>query len=153
MGSVPTTRPAAEKRSPKPALQFREATKQFRTRRFAGPTSHAEQLQQLRMVHLTDMHVGRVTPMKFQYAAVELTNRAKPDLVAITGDFVCHSQRYLDALIDVVRRIDAPVAKSMRGGTWSANASIVYPGLRNKFLVSDSDLFTTLGFRCAWPAD
>ncbi|MEQ9322700.1 MAG: metallophosphoesterase [Polyangiaceae bacterium] len=109
MGSVPTTRPAAEKRSPKPALQFREATKQFRTRRFAGPTSHAEQLQQLRMVHLTDMHVGRVTPMKFQYAAVELTNRAKPDLVAITGDFVCHSQRYLDALIDVVRRIDAPV--------------------------------------------
>ena len=52
-----------------------------------------------------------------------------------------------------VCRIDAPVAKSMRGGTWSANASIVYPGLRNKFLVSDSDLFTTLGFRCAWPAD
>lgn len=109
MGSPPTTRPAEGDRPRKPALQFREATKQFRTRRFAGPQSHAEQLQQLRMVHLTDLHVGRVTPMKFQYAAVELTNRAQPDLVAITGDFVCHSQRYLDALTDVIRRIDAPV--------------------------------------------
>ncbi|HHH31739.1 MAG TPA: formylglycine-generating enzyme family protein [Polyangiaceae bacterium] len=48
--------------------------------------------------------------------------------------------------------VDSPLAKSMRGGAWSANASVVYSGLRNKYLVGDSDLFTTLGFRCVWPA-
>jgi len=47
--------------------------------------------------------------------------------------------------------IDDPEARSMRGGTWSANASVVYPGLRNKYLLSGLDLFTTLGFRCVWP--
>lgn len=47
--------------------------------------------------------------------------------------------------------IEAPEARSMRGGTWSANAAIVYPGLRSRYLVSGGDLFTTLGFRCVWP--
>ena len=68
-----------------------------------------EKLSHLRVAHLTDLHVGAVTPMRIQHAAVDLTNRAHPDLIAITGDFVCHSQRYLDALGDVVSRFNAPV--------------------------------------------
>lgn len=63
----------------------------------------------LRVAHLTDLHVGRVTPMKVQFAAVDMTNMEHPDLVVITGDFVCHSQRYLDELYEVVRRFEAPV--------------------------------------------
>jgi predicted MPP superfamily phosphohydrolase len=47
--------------------------------------------------------------MKVQRAAVELTNRERPDLVVLTGDFVCHSQLYLDQLEEVVRAFDAPV--------------------------------------------
>lgn len=82
----------------------------IRLRRFAGTQIHAEQLATpLRIAHLTDIHVGRVTPMKVQQAAVELTNAQKPDLVVITGDFVCHSQEYLDALTEVVRGFEAPV--------------------------------------------
>jgi predicted MPP superfamily phosphohydrolase len=68
-----------------------------------------EKLSHLRVAHLTDLHVGAITPMRVQHAAVDLTNRAHPDLVAITGDFVCHSQRYLDALGDLVSRFNAPV--------------------------------------------
>lgn len=79
-------------------------------RRFAGPRRHAEQLTKpLRIAHLTDQHVGRVTPMRVQRAAVELANAQKPDLVVLTGDFVCHSQLYLDALEEVVSGFDAPV--------------------------------------------
>lgn len=79
-------------------------------RRFAGPSIHAEQLgTQLKIAHLTDLHVGRVTPMRVQKHAVELTNAQKPDLVVITGDFVCHSQDYLDALTEVIRGFEAPV--------------------------------------------
>lgn len=78
-------------------------------RRFAGPQVHAEQLDHVRLVHLTDLHVGRVTPYAVQLAAVERANAERPDLVVITGDFVCHSQRYLDQLVDVIGRFDAPV--------------------------------------------
>ena len=78
-------------------------------RRFAGTAIHAQQLDHLRVAHLTDLHVGRVTPMAVQHEAVRLTNAAKPDLVVITGDFVCHSQLYLDALAEVITRFEAPV--------------------------------------------
>lgn len=67
------------------------------------------QLESLRIAHVTDIHVGRITPMEVQYAATELVNAEQPDLVVMTGDFVCHSQRWLDALSDVVGRYDAPV--------------------------------------------
>ena len=77
-------------------------------RRFAGAAAHHE-LSHLRVAHLTDLHVGTVTPMRVQYAAAELTNRARPDLIALTGDFVCHSQRHLDELEDAVSRFEAPV--------------------------------------------
>lgn len=70
---------------------------------------HAERVGHVRIAHLTDLHVGRVTPMRLQMLAVEMTNREKPDLVAITGDFVCHSQAFLADLEEVVRGFDAPV--------------------------------------------
>ena len=79
-------------------------------RRFAGPTIHTQQLQTpLRIVHLTDLHVGRVTPMRVQTAAIALTNAQEPDLVVITGDFVCHSQEYLEELGALMRSLKAPV--------------------------------------------
>jgi len=81
----------------------------IRVRRFAGPAAHVEKLDHLRIAHLTDLHVGRITPMRIQYAAAANTNATKPDLVVITGDFVCHSQLFLDELTDVIARFEAPV--------------------------------------------
>ena len=78
-------------------------------RRFAGPDVHAEQLSHLRVVHLTDMHFGRVTPARVQERAVALTNAEQPDLVVITGDFVCHSQMYLDQMMATLAKVDAPI--------------------------------------------
>jgi uncharacterized protein len=78
-------------------------------RRFAGPSAYVERIAPVRIAHLTDLHVGRVTPMAVQRAAVALTNAEKPDLVVITGDFVCHSLLYLDQLEEVVRGFCAPV--------------------------------------------
>ena len=81
----------------------------IQVRRFAGPSAYASELEHLRIAHLTDLHVGRVTPFAVQRAAVELTNREDPDLVVITGDFVCHSQLYLDQLAEVIQGFQAPV--------------------------------------------
>jgi len=78
-------------------------------RRFAGPVAYLDQISHLRIAHLTDQHVGRITPMGVQRAAVEMTNGEKPDLILLTGDFVCHSQAYLDQLTEVVSAFRAPV--------------------------------------------
>ena len=78
-------------------------------RRFAGPATYRSQVSHLRIAHLTDQHVGRITPFEVQRTAVEMTNAEQPDLVLLTGDFVCHSQLYLDQLTEVVRRFQAPV--------------------------------------------
>ncbi len=77
-------------------------------RRFAGPTAYAIAMDPIRVAHLTDLHVGRVTPMHVHEEAVRITNTAKADLVVITGDFVCHSQKFLDELHAVVSAIEAP---------------------------------------------
>jgi predicted MPP superfamily phosphohydrolase len=77
-------------------------------RRFAGPSAYAEAMDPVRVAHLTDLHVGRVTPMRIHEEAVRLTNAARPDIVVITGDFVCHSQKFLDELYAVISAIEAP---------------------------------------------
>lgn len=79
------------------------------TRRFAGHVDYSDKLAHLRVAHLTDQHVGRVTPHGAQMRAVELTNAQDPDLIVLTGDFVCHSQAFLDELSEVIRAFDAPV--------------------------------------------
>lgn len=77
-------------------------------RRFRGHDLHRQQLQHVRVAHLTDLHFGRVTPLAVQQAAVELVNAQAPDVVVVTGDFVCHSQLYLDQLIETLGRLRAP---------------------------------------------
>ena len=90
----------SRKRAPKPPP--------IEVRRFAGPGAYVGALDGLRVAHLTDLHVGRVTPMSVQREAVNLANAAEPDLTVITGDFVCHSQRYLAELTEVVSGINGP---------------------------------------------
>lgn len=91
-------------------LAWFDTSAQIEVRRFAGPAAYAEQLSTpLRIAHVTDIHVGRITPMKVQRAAVELVNAAQPDLVCITGDFVCHSQMFLDQLGELIHGYVAPV--------------------------------------------
>ena len=83
--------------------------KTFELRRFAGPMAHADALRRpIRVAHLTDLHVGLVTPAKVLMTAVDMVNQEQPDLVVITGDFVCYSQVYLEALPGVVSAFDAP---------------------------------------------
>jgi uncharacterized protein len=85
-----------------------EAPYGIQLRRFAGPQAYRHEIGHLRLAHLTDLHVGRITPFAVQRAAVEMANAQHPDLVVLTGDFVCHSQLYLDQLIEVVSGFSAP---------------------------------------------
>lgn len=95
---LPTERP--------PAPRWRPSPIELRT--FAGPRAFVGTLDGLRIAHMTDLHVGRVTPMAVQREAIARINATQPDLVVLTGDFVCHSQHYLDALTELMASIQAP---------------------------------------------
>lgn len=78
-------------------------------RRFAGHQRHASRYDApIRVAHLTDLHFGRVTPLSVQRAAIDHANASNADLVVLTGDFVCHSQDYFDALEQELSRLKAP---------------------------------------------
>jgi uncharacterized protein len=99
-------------------------------RHFAGHATHHDHFDSpLRVVHLTDQHVGRVTPMRVQMEAVAKANAEKPDLIALTGDFVCHSQAHLDDLTEVIKAFDAPVFAVLGNHDWWSGAGPVVRAL------------------------
>jgi predicted MPP superfamily phosphohydrolase len=116
-------------------------------RHFAGPDCFVGQLDGLRIAHLTDIHVGRVTPMAIQNAAVALTNEASPDLVVITGDFVCHSQKYLDQLEALVRGFKAPVIGVLGNHDYWSGATEVRAALKRGGVEVLDNAHTTITLR------
>ncbi len=93
-------------------FKFNEASRwfsQLRLRHFAGHAIYKESLSTpLRIAHLTDQHVGRVTPMRVQKEAIKLALEQNPDLVVLTGDFVCHSELFLEDLSEIMKLITTP---------------------------------------------
>jgi uncharacterized protein len=60
-----------------------------------------------RIVHISDFHLdGWMTPERLE-RLVDLVNEQKPDLVAITGDFVAVSVDYISGLPGPLRRLKA----------------------------------------------
>ena len=100
-------------------------------RRFAGPATYRSQVSHLRIAHLTDLHVGRITPFEVQRTAVEMTNAEHPDLVLLSGDFVCHSQLYLDQLAEVIRLFQAPVIAVLGNHDYWSGADEVEKALQH----------------------
>jgi predicted MPP superfamily phosphohydrolase len=101
-------------------------------RRFAGHASHMEHFDDapLRIVHLTDQHVGRVTPISVQTDVIQLTNAEQPDIVVVSGDFVAHSQAYLDDLTELMRGLRAPVFAVLGNHDYWCGADAVAGALR-----------------------
>jgi predicted MPP superfamily phosphohydrolase len=66
-------------------------------------------LDGLRIVHLSDIHVGGAMNRQRLLQVVELTNRCDPELVLHTGDFLTHRSGDFDApLYEALARVQAP---------------------------------------------
>ncbi|MBI4508063.1 MAG: metallophosphoesterase [Deltaproteobacteria bacterium] len=59
------------------------------------------------VVHVTDLHVGLITPEKRIRHAIALANRAAADLVVLTGDYVCYGKRFVALMGEVMRGLEA----------------------------------------------
>ena len=68
--------------------------------------------------------------MRVQLDAIAIANREKPDLVVITGDFVCHSHAYLEDLTEVLKAIEAPTFAVLGNHDYWAGAAGVRRALR-----------------------
>jgi uncharacterized protein len=123
------------------------ARNRIQVRRFAGPIHYTEHLSHLRIAHLTDLHVGRVTPWAVQLAAVDMTNEEKPDLVLLTGDFVCHSQTYLDRLEYLISRFQVPVMAVLGNHDYWSGADEVRLALRRGGAEVLDNRHTLIGLR------
>jgi predicted MPP superfamily phosphohydrolase len=62
----------------------------------------------LRVVQLTDLHVGWRTPASLIRAAIEEANRFEPDLVVLTGDFVGRDKEDVGIMRDLLGGLAAP---------------------------------------------
>lgn len=67
-----------------------------------GFASLPESFRGLRIVQLTDIHHGLYLPAAVVNLAVELTNKLKPDIVALTGDFVTRSRNYIEPVAEML---------------------------------------------------
>jgi len=123
----------------------------FRVRRFAAASRYADVLgTRIRVAHLTDMHVGLVTPMKVQREAIAIVNRERPDLVVLTGDFVCHTHAWLEDLSDVLRGLEVPAFAVLGNHDYWAGAQGVRVALKRggvELLSNQNTVLTVRGER------
>lgn len=62
---------------------------------------------ELRIVQLSDLHAGRHVPDSYLTEAVGLANEQRPDVVALTGDFVHAGYRHVDRIARIVGALTA----------------------------------------------
>jgi len=94
------------------AVTYRALTERRRltvTRGVYGIRNLPPDLEGLTLAHLTDFHAGPCTPISFVREAVAHTNRLRPDVVLLTGDYVDDHADDLPACADALSGLAAPL--------------------------------------------
>lgn len=66
-------------------------------------------LDGMTIVFLTDMHCGPTTSPAYLQKVIDKTNRLRPDLVALGGDYVFKFPKYIPLIADVLSQLKAPL--------------------------------------------
>jgi predicted MPP superfamily phosphohydrolase len=64
-------------------------------------------LDGLRIVHLSDFHYGPLTNSEHLKRAVQAANDLRPDLIALTGDYISHDRSYAAPCAELVGHLRA----------------------------------------------
>jgi predicted MPP superfamily phosphohydrolase len=74
-------------------------------------------LDGLRIVHLSDLHIGHFVSRAAIRRAVNLANTAQPDLAVLTGDLISHKRDPLEDCVAELSRLRAPL------GVWGCHGN------------------------------
>ncbi len=61
----------------------------------------------LRIVQISDIHHGLFLPKEWLSEAVQQANRLRPDVIALTGDFVTYSRRHIGPAAEILGHLRA----------------------------------------------
>jgi len=99
----------------------------------------------VRIAQLSDIHVGNLTPPAHIRAAIDAANAARPDLIVLTGDYVCWRRHEAVLAADQLGGMRAPRVLAVLGNhdyfTWGAGVRTAlerhgYEVLRNHTTVA-----------------
>src|ERR1700733_1825945 len=100
----------------------------------------------VRIAQLSDIHVGNMTPVAHIRAAIATANAAQPDLIVLTGDYVCWRRHEAELAGDQLGGLRAPRVLAVLGNhdyfTWGAGVANAlerngYEVLRNQTTIAD----------------
>jgi hypothetical protein len=81
----------------------------------------------VRIAQLSDIHVGNLTPPAHVRAAIAAANAAKPDLIVMTGDYVCWRRHEVELARSQLAGLVAPRVLAVLGNhdyfTWGAGVT------------------------------
>ncbi len=91
---------------------------QFRVERVEVPiTDLPPALDGLRIAQLSDIHIGPYLPRDQVRRAAEMANDIEPHLAVVTGDFITGTRDPLEACVEELARLRAPL------GVWGCNGN------------------------------
>ena len=94
------------------AAAHKLATERYRigvTRETYAIRNLPPELNGITIAHLSDLHVGRVTPAWYVRKAIDLANSLKPDLVVLTGDYVDDIDIPMETCAEALSGLAAPL--------------------------------------------
>jgi len=114
----------------------------------------------LRVVQISDLHVGRLTPHHLVRGAIDAANRFRPDLIVLTGDYLTHyygvgKNTHPSLISEQLGGLQAPTIAILGNHDWYVDAggavkaleSLGYGTLRNQntTLLLRGEPFTIVG--------
>ena len=75
-----------------------------------------EAFRGFRILQLSDIHHSLFFPLDRVAAVVELGNRLKPDLIALTGDFVTYSRDSIEPVAEILGALRSALRRRCRAG-------------------------------------
>jgi predicted MPP superfamily phosphohydrolase len=100
----------------------------------------------VRIAQLSDIHVGNLTPASHIRAAIASANAARPDIIALTGDYVCWRRHEVALAADQLGGLVAPRVLAVLGNhdymVWGAGMKSAlerngYEVLQNTTTIAD----------------
>jgi predicted MPP superfamily phosphohydrolase len=90
----------------------------------------------LRIVQISDIHHGLFLPEQWLAEAVQQTNRLRPDIVVLTGDFVSYSRANIEPAAEILSRLRARygVLAVLGNHDFRVGADAVTSALRRKHI-------------------